>query len=98
MRGLLLVFSIMLVTAAATLRAVSAPILSAGTSLSAATSLEIQDPPKDVNVDINVNRSGGPVWYRSPVWIAIGVLALVVLLLVIVLATRGGGGTTIVRD
>src|SRR5262245_23973389 len=31
----------------------------------------LQDNPvKDVNVDINVNRSGR--WYASPVWIAIG--------------------------
>jgi hypothetical protein len=57
-----------------------------------------QTPPK-AQVDINVNRNGGGRWYASPVWIAIGVLALILILLLIVLATRsgGGGGTTIVR-
>jgi hypothetical protein len=47
-------------------------------------------------IDINV-RSGGR-WYASPIWIAIGVLAVIVLLLVIVMAARGGGGTTVVKD
>jgi hypothetical protein len=56
-----------------------------------------QQPPKDVNVDINVRHSGGG-WYRNPVWIAIGVIALVVLVILIVMAVGGGGGTTIVRD
>ncbi len=55
-----------------------------------------QQPPKDFNIDINVNRDGGR-WYASPVWIAIGVLAAVVLVLLIAMALRGGGGTTVVR-
>jgi hypothetical protein len=58
-----------------------------------------QNPVKDVNVDINVNH-GGRAWYRSPVWIAIAVLAGVVLLVLLMLAFRGtgGGGTTIIRE
>ena len=51
-------------------------------------------PPPQVNVE--VHRSGG-AWYLSPVWIAIGAIAVVVLVLLIVVASRGGG-TTIVRD
>jgi len=52
---------------------------------------------QDKKIDITIGERGG-VWYRSPVWIAIGVLALIVLLLIVVLLARGGGGTTIVKD
>ena len=58
----------------------------------------LQVPDKKIEVTVG-ERSGGGVWYRSPVWIAIGVLAFVVLVLLIVLLSRsGGGGTTIVRE
>ena len=56
-----------------------------------------QTPTTKHEVDINVNH-GGRAWWASPVWIAIGVLALIVLILLIIMATRGGGGTTIVRE
>ena len=55
-----------------------------------------QQPSGKIEVDINTHRGGG-AWYTSPVWIAIGVLALVLLVVLIVMATRGGG-TTIVRE
>ena len=57
--------------------------------------LALQVPDK--TIDIHVDSRGGGRWYRSPVWIAIGAIALVVVLLLVVLAARGGGGTTIVR-
>ena len=61
------------------------------------TSLDDQQQPGGrLEVDINTNQGGG-AWYTSPVWIAIGVIALVLLIVLIVMATRGGG-TTIVRD
>ena len=75
----------------------SASLLSGGTTMSAAASGELQNPAKDVTVDINVNQGGGR-WYRNPVWIAIGAIAAVIVLLLIVLVARSGGGTTIVRD
>lgn len=53
-----------------------------------------QQPPTDIDVDIG--QEGG-AWYTSPMWIAIGAIALVVIILLIVMAGRGGG-TTIVRD
>jgi len=56
-----------------------------------------QQPSGKVEVDINTHRGGGGAWYTSPVWIAIGVIALVLLIVLIVMATRGGG-TTIVRE
>jgi len=56
------------------------------------------NPPKDANVDINLNRNGGGRWYGSPLWIGIGALAVIVILLIVVLAARGSGTTTIVRE
>jgi len=55
-----------------------------------------QAPSGQLEVDIDTNQGGG-AWYTSPVWIALGVIALVLLIVLVVLATRGGG-TTIVRD
>ena len=76
-------------------------VLAPSQSLSA-PGLEAQaqtpNPTKDVNVDINLNRQGGGRWYASPVWIAIGGLAVLVVLVLLVMAMRGGGGTTIVRE
>ena len=53
-------------------------------------------PPVQADVDVDVHRGGG-VWYTSPMWIAIGVIAVVLLVVIIAMAARGGG-TTIVRD
>src|SRR5262245_48493604 len=55
-----------------------------------------QPPPPQINVEVN---RGGRAWYASPVWIAIGAIALVVVILMVVMAARGGGsgGTTVVR-
>ncbi len=52
----------------------------------------------DKKIEITVGDHGVSAhWYRNPVWIAIGVLAVIVLILLIVLAVRGGG-TTIIRQ
>jgi hypothetical protein len=50
----------------------------------------------DAQIDIDVDRGGG-AWYTSPMWIAIGVIALVVIILLVAMAARGGG-TTVIRD
>jgi hypothetical protein len=66
--------------------------------VSAATTADvpaIQEAPQPPQINVEVDR-GGRAWYASPVWIAIGVLALVVLVMVIVGASRGGG-TTVVK-
>jgi hypothetical protein len=57
-----------------------------------------QDPPapQPPTVDINVRTDRG-VWYTQPVWIAIGIVALVLIVALLVMAGRGGGGTTVVR-
>ena len=55
-----------------------------------------QEPAKgEVNVKIDTNDGGA--WYGNPMWIIIGVVALVVIVLAIALAGRGGGDTTVVR-
>ena len=59
------------------------------------TGMDAQQAP--IDVDINVKRDSGHVaWYRSPLWLAIAIVAGVVLLLLLMLAFRGTG-TTVVR-
>jgi hypothetical protein len=56
----------------------------------------LDQQPTQINVEV---QHSGRAWYVSPIWIAVGVLALVVLVLLIIMAARGGGGgTTIVKD
>ena len=57
--------------------------------------LALQVPDKTIQVNVG---NGGRVWYHSPIWIAIGILAAIVILMLIVMAVRGGGGTTVVKD
>jgi len=98
MRGLLLSLAFMTAVSMAAPQPASAALVSPGHSISAlSTSFDQDQPAKDINVDINVNRGGGR-WYANPVWIAIGAIAAVIVLLLIVMIARGGGGTTIVHD
>ena len=73
----------------------SAPTVCAAATLDAQATAQPQPQAPQINVE--VNRGGGR-WYASPVWIAIGGVALVLVILLIVMAARGGGGgTTVVR-
>ena len=58
-----------------------------------------QGQPAQGRLDVNINThtGGGGVWWQSPVWIAIGVIALVLFIMLIVMATRGGG-TTVIKE
>jgi hypothetical protein len=69
-----------------------------GSALVAAGASQQQPAQPEGRIDVNVDldRDGG-AWYTNPVWVAIGVIALIVLVLLIVMATRGGG-TTIVKE
>ena len=49
-----------------------------------------------VNVDINTHTGGG-AWWTNPIWIAIGVIALVLLIVIIAMAARGSG-TTVIKE
>jgi hypothetical protein len=57
----------------------------------------LQQPTGQLDVDIDVNDGGGGAWWTNPIWIAIGIIGLLVLVLIIVMAARGGG-TTIVKE
>ena len=50
-----------------------------------------------LDVDINVGHSGGAAWWTNPIWIAIGVIALVLLIVVVAMAARGSG-TTVIKE
>jgi hypothetical protein len=63
--------------------------------VTASTPFALQLPDKKIEITIGDHA---PAWYHNPVWIAIGILAIVVIVLLIVVLTRGGGGTTIVKD
>ena len=98
MRGVLLslVCAAGLLAATPSKSAASLAPAHAAVSAPAAPVFALQQPDKTIDININSNRDGR--WYRSPVWIAIGAIALVVILLLVIVAARGGGGTTIVKD
>jgi hypothetical protein len=71
------------------------PVIGAVAVLDASVAPAQESKAPQINVE--VNRGGGR-WYASPVWMAIGGVALVLVILLIVMAARGGGGgTTVVR-
>ena len=55
-----------------------------------------QQPSGQAQIDVDVNRGGGG-WWASPLWIAIGVVALLLVIAIIAMAARGGG-TTVIKD
>ena len=56
--------------------------------------LAMAQQPGQYSVDIDVN-SAAAAWWTNPLWIGIGVVALVLLVVIIALAVRGGGATVI---
>ena len=73
-----------------TVAAVTAPV-----TASLAIAQDPQPPAKgEVNVKVDLDN-GGP-WYGNPMWIVLGVVALVVVVLLVALAGRGGSDTTVV--
>jgi hypothetical protein len=49
-----------------------------------------------LEIDVDINRNDR-AWYASPVWVAIGGLAVMLLIVLLIVAFRGGG-TTVVKD
>jgi hypothetical protein len=101
MRGILLSLAFAFALAAAaparvTSAAAASPQDAAITSMTAAPVYALQIPDKKIEITVG-ERDAGVAWYRNPVWIAIGVLAIIVLLLLVIVAARGGG-TTVVKD
>ena len=56
--------------------------------------LAIAQQPGQSSIDIDVN-SADATWWTNPLWIGIGVVALVLLAVIIALAIKGGGATVI---
>jgi hypothetical protein len=58
-----------------------------------------QGQPVQGKLDVNINThgGGGGDWWMNPIWIAIGVIALVLLIVIIAMAARGSG-TTVIKD
>jgi H+/Cl- antiporter ClcA len=50
-----------------------------------------------IDVDLNTHSGGSGAWWTNPIWIAIGVIALVLLIVVIAMAARGSG-TTVIKE
>jgi hypothetical protein len=96
MRGILLSLAVAGILAAAAPATPSASVVTATPTVSAAGPLYALQIP-DKQIEITVADRGGVRWYRSPVWVAIGALAVVVILLLVVIAARGGG-TTVIKE
>jgi membrane protease YdiL (CAAX protease family) len=58
--------------------------------------LAMAQQPGQSSIDIDVN-SADATWWTNPLWIGIGVVALVLLVVIIALAVRGGG-TTVIKE
>jgi hypothetical protein len=58
--------------------------------------LAMAQQPGQYSIDIDVDTSDA-AWWTNPLWIGIGVVALVLLVVIIALAVRGGG-TTIIKE
>jgi hypothetical protein len=52
--------------------------------------LAMAQQPGQYSIDIDVNGAD-EAWWTNPLWIGIGVVALVLLAVIIALAVRGGG-------
>lgn len=70
---------------------VAVPVVAADSGYVAAAAA--QQPTGELDVDIAVDDGE---WYANPVWIGIGIVALIALIAIIVAASRGG--TTVVKD
>lgn len=97
MRGILMSLVLAGAFAVAAPATPSASVVAATPTISAiAPVYALQVPDKKIEITVG-DRDGSVRWYRNPLWIAIGVLAVIMILLLIVLAARGGG-TTVIRD
>ena len=58
--------------------------------------LAMAQQPGEYSIDIDVNGADA-AWWSNPLWIGIGVVALVLLVVIIALAVRGSG-TTVIKE
>ena len=90
-------FAIVVLTAAGLFLGAAGAAPSTAIAADSGYSATLGDQQPTARLEVDIDTDDGGAWYTSPVWIAIGVIALVLLILLIVMATRGGG-TTIVRE
>jgi hypothetical protein len=55
-----------------------------------------QQQPGGLDVDVDITASRGD-WWADPVWIGLGIVALILLIVIVALIARGGG-TTIIKE
>jgi hypothetical protein len=51
---------------------------------------------QDAKIEVKTTDGSG-AWYTQPVWIAIGIIALILIIVLISLAGRGRSNTTVVK-
>ncbi|HEY6091553.1 MAG TPA: hypothetical protein VIV83_06150 [Gemmatimonadales bacterium] len=66
------------------------------TALVLTASQTVMAAVQDAKIEVNTHTSHG-AWYTQPVWIAIGIIALVLLIVLISMAGRGRSNTTVVK-
>ena len=78
-------------------QALTVPVVTAPSvrAVARTTITAITTTTQDAKVDINVNDRKGGAWYTNPVWIAIGIIALVLIIALIAMAGRGRDTTVI---
>lgn len=88
---------VVLMAAGLLIGSAAAPSVAIAANSDYTLTVDDQQQPPAGRLEVDIDTDQGGAWYTSPMWIAIGVIALVLLIVLIVVATRGGG-TTIVRD
>jgi hypothetical protein len=93
--------AVVLATGTMTPRAHATPLPTAAIVVSAPavalTTAAVVAPVQDAKIEITTNdRPSRGAWYTQPVWIAIGIIALVLLIALIAMAGRGRD-TTVVK-
>ena len=78
--------------------AMNLPVVNAPTmrAVSSTTLAAIATTTQDAKVELKVDDNRGGAWYTNPVWIAIGIIALVLIIALIAMAGRGRD-TTVVK-
>jgi hypothetical protein len=83
--------------------AVAAPVTPSASVVTAAPTISaiapvyaLQVPDKKIEITVG-DRGGNVRWYRNPVWVSLGVLAVIIIMLLVIIAARSGG-TTVIRD
>lgn len=77
-------------------QAVPLPITASVVSATVSATTPVMSAVQGATIDVNINENKGGAWYTNPVWIAIGIIALVLIIALLVMAGRGRD-TTVVK-